>query len=162
MPETVTYVEMASRDQFTPSPPVSGLTLDRLEPGSPLIAEVMAGVGAPYGWKSARRGPEEWVTWLAENSGRDFWLLALHGEPAGIVVFDPQPGGEVEIKTFGLLPAFVGKGFGGYALTLGVDRAWQLLPEVTRVWLHTQTSDHPHALSNYHGRGFRTFKTEPA
>ena len=54
------------------------------------------------------------------------------------VVFGPQPGGEVEIKTFGLLP------------------------EVTRVWLHTQTSDHPHALSNYHGRGFRTFKTEPA
>jgi hypothetical protein len=31
---------------------------------------------------------------------------------------------------------------------------------VSRVWLHTFTKDHPHALPNYHRRGFRTFKIE--
>jgi GNAT superfamily N-acetyltransferase len=120
----------------------------------------MTGVGTPYGWRSSRRGPQEWASWLTEHPGRDFWLLTFDGEPAGIVVFDPQPGEEIEIKTFGLLPEFIGRGLGAYALTLGVDRAWRLLPTVTRVWLHTQTTDHPHALTNYHRRGFRTFKTE--
>jgi hypothetical protein len=29
-----------------------------------------------------------------------------------------------------------------------------------RVWLHTCTKDHPHALSNYQARGFQVFRTE--
>jgi GNAT superfamily N-acetyltransferase len=77
-----------------------------------------------------------------------------------MVSYDLHPGNEVEIETFGLLPEFVGKGLGGYALTLGIQQAWELAPSVTRVWLHTSTLDHPHALPNYHRRGFRTFRAE--
>jgi hypothetical protein len=69
-------------------------------------------------------------------------------------------GGEVEIETFGLVPEFIGKGLGGYALTLGVQRAWNLVPGVRRIWLHTSSLDHPGALPNHQRRGFRTFKTE--
>ena len=67
---------------------------------------------------------------------------------------------EVEIETFGLLPEFTGKNLGGYALTLTIERAWRLTPSVRRVWLHTSSLDHPHALPNYHRRGFHTYKTE--
>ena len=32
--------------------------------------------------------------------------------------------------------------------------------EPSRVWLHTCTLDHPHALPNYQKRGFAPYKTE--
>ncbi|GAA2630612.1 GNAT family N-acetyltransferase [Actinomadura fulvescens] len=160
MQETVTYVEMTGEDQLVPAAPVPGLTLEPLDHGSPLIPDVLARIGAPYGWKSARRTEEEWRAWFAGHPGRVFRLLAYEGEAAGIVTYDPHPGDEVEIVSFGLLPDFVGKGLGGHALTLGVRQAWQVKPGVRRVWLHTSSLDHPNALPNYHRRGFRTFRTE--
>lgn len=160
MTEIVTYVEMTAQDQLNPAAPVPGLTLERVDLRSPLVPDVMARIGAPYGWKSARRTEQEWAAWLAEHTGRMPWLLRFDGETAGIVCYQLHPGSEVEIETFGLLPEFVGRGLGGFALTLGVARAWQLALAVSRVWLHTSTRDHPHALPNYHRRGFRTFKTE--
>ncbi|GIF96480.1 N-acetyltransferase [Catellatospora citrea] len=160
MEEIVTYVEMTARSQLSPAAPVPGLALDALDRSSPMIADLLARIGAPYGWRSASRTEQEWKSWFAECPDRTFWLLSFEGEPAGMVTCDPQAAGEVEIRSFGLLPEFVGKGLGGYALTLGILRAWDLAPAVTRVWLHTSTFDHENALPNYHGRGFRTFKTE--
>ncbi|MFC5181641.1 GNAT family N-acetyltransferase [Actinomadura harenae] len=157
MKEIVTYVEMTSRDQLAPAAPVPGLALDTLDRRSPLLLDLHARVGASYGWGSAKRTREEWDSGYA---ARRFFLLSFEGEPAGLVDYDLHPGDDVEIATFGLLPEFVGKGIGGFALTLGIRQGWILVPEVSRVWLHTSTLDHPHALPNYHRRGFRTFKTE--
>jgi GNAT superfamily N-acetyltransferase len=160
MKEIVTYVEMTGPDQLEPAPAVPGLSLEPLERDSPLVTELLAGVGAPYGWDSTGRTPEGWHVWFAEAPDRTFWLLSFEGEPAGIVSLDPHPGDEVEIKSFGLLPEFVGKGLGGYALTLAVRRAWAVSGSVSRVWLHTSSWDHPRALPNYRRRGFRPYRTE--
>jgi Acetyltransferase (GNAT) family len=84
----------------------------------------------------------------------------LHDEPVGIVCCDLHPGPEVEIKTFGLLPEFTGRGMGGHALTLAILQGWGLTPHTRRLWLHTSSVDNPNALPNYHRRGLRTFKTE--
>ncbi|MFI6515838.1 GNAT family N-acetyltransferase [Spirillospora sp. NPDC050679] len=156
----MTYVEMTSPDQCVPAAPVPGLVLEPLDRDSPLVTDVMARIGAPYGWKSASRTEEEWAAWFERSPERVFWLLSFEGEPAGMASYEARPGGEVEIGTFGLLPEFVGKGLGGYALTIAIRRAWELVPAVTRVWLHTSSLDHPNALPNYHRRGFRTFRTE--
>jgi GNAT superfamily N-acetyltransferase len=158
--EIVTFVEMTVQGQLSPAAPVPGLTLEPVDRRSPLVPDIQARIGAPYGWKSASRTEREWDAWFAEHPGRTFWLLSFEGKPAGIVAYAFHPGEEVEIETFGLLPEFIGKGLGGFALTLVVQRAWELAPSVNRVWLHTSTLDHPRALPNYHRRGFRTFKTE--
>jgi GNAT superfamily N-acetyltransferase len=158
--EIVTYVEMTAQSQLNPAAPVPGLTLEPVDRGSPLVPDVMARIGAPYGWRSATRTERDWAAWFAEHPGLTFWLLSFQGEPAGIVACELHPGAEAEIVTFGLLPEFVGKGLGGWALTLGVRQAWALAASVNRVWLHTSTVDHPNALPNYHRRGFRTFRTE--
>ena len=160
MREIVTYVEMTGRDQLTPADPVPGLTLEPLDRDSPLVVELQVRIGAPYGWKCASRTEEEWTAWYARYPDRIFWLLSFDGEPAGLAAYDVHPGNEVEIETFGLVPEFTGKRLGGYALTLAVQRAWDLTPTVERIWLHTSSVDHPSALANYHRRGFRTFKTE--
>ena len=160
MTEIVTYVEMTAPDQLNPAALVPGLTLAPVDRASPFIPGILARIGAPHGWRSASRTEPEWALWFAEHPDRTFWLLSLDGEPAGMVTCDLHPGGETEIVTFGLLPEFVGKGLGGFALTLAVQQAWNLAPSVERVWLHTSTVDHPRALPNYHRRGFRTFRTE--
>ncbi|MEE6262542.1 GNAT family N-acetyltransferase [Plantactinospora sonchi] len=160
MKETVTYLEMRARERFTPADPVPGLALEPLDRNSPLVVELQVRIGTPHGWRCASRTAQEWTAWFAEHPDRVFWLLSFDGEPAGLVAYDLHPDDEVEIETFGLVPEFIGRRLGGYALTLGIRRAWDLTPTVKRVWLHTSSVDHPHALPNYHRRGFRTFRTE--
>ncbi|MFC7243015.1 GNAT family N-acetyltransferase [Catellatospora aurea] len=160
MRETVTYVHMTDQDQFRPAAAVPGLALAPLDRRSPLVVELQARIGAPYGWGSAVRTAPEWELWFARHPDRAFWLLSHDGKPAGLLACDLHPDDEVEIDTFGLVPEFVGRGLGGYALTLAVRQAWNLTPAVRRVWLHTSSVDHPAALPNYHRRGFSTFKVE--
>ncbi|MDI6103648.1 GNAT family N-acetyltransferase [Actinoplanes sp. NEAU-A12] len=160
MREIVTYLEMTVRDQLTPADPVPGLTLEPLDRDSPLVVALQVRIGAPYGWKCASRTREEWTAWQAQHPDRLFWLLSFEGEPAGLAAYDLHPGNEVEIETFGLVPEFVSRRLGGYALTLALRKAWDLAPAVERVWLHTSSLDHPNALPNYQRRGLRPFKTE--
>ena len=84
----------------------------------------------------------------------------IDGEPAGLLSLDMPPGGEVEVDTFGLLPDHIGQGIGSHFLTVGVRLAWSVAPAVSRVWLHTSSRDHRHALSNYEGRGFRRYQLQ--
>ncbi|MBC6470344.1 GNAT family N-acetyltransferase [Actinomadura alba] len=162
MEEIITYLEMTSADGLIPARPVPEMTLERVDPTSPLIVPTQTRMGAPFGWRTATRSPEQWAECLAHPL-RQFWGIRYADEIAGIIDFDSQPGGEVEITTFGLLPEFVGRGLGGHALTLVVRQAWAAEPvdaaSVGRVWLHTSTRDHPNALRNYERRGFRPYKT---
>ncbi|MEQ0564753.1 GNAT family N-acetyltransferase [Amycolatopsis sp. NEAU-NG30] len=154
MEEIVTQLEMTAADQLNPAPVVDGVALRATGPG-PLIRDLHVRIGTPYRWPSVTRTDDEWTRWLAEP-GRQYRLIEYRGEIAGAADFEPQRDGDVEITTFGLLPEFVGKGLGGYALTLVVAGAWAL-PGTRRVWLHTSTLDHPNALPNYLRRGFRSF-----
>jgi GNAT superfamily N-acetyltransferase len=152
--EIVTQLEMTAAGRLNPAPPVDGVTLRAAEPSS-LLRDLHVRIGTPYRWPSATKTDGEWARWLAEPARR-YRLVEYRGEVAGAADFEPQPGGDVEITTFGLLPEFVGKGLGGYALTLVVADAWAVRG-VRRVWLHTSTLDHPNALPNYLRRGFRSF-----
>ncbi|VVJ16672.1 Acetyltransferase [Amycolatopsis camponoti] len=154
MEEIVTQLEMTAADQLNPAPAVDGVALQPTGPG-PVIRDLHVRIGTPYRWPSASRTDEDWESWLAEPNRR-YRLIEYRGDVAGAADVESQPGGDVEITTFGLLPEFVGKGLGGYALTLVVADAWAL-PGTKRVWLHTSTLDHPNALPNYLRRGFRGF-----
>lgn len=158
--EIVTYLEMTARTDLVAAEPVPGLALDLLDRGDRLVIDLQVRIGAPHGWGCATRTGEEWISWLAARPDRQYWRLSFEGEPAGMVAYDIRSTGEVEIETFGLVPEFVGRGLGGYALTLGVRQAWNLTPAVERIWLHTSNLDHPNAMANYRRRGFRPFKTE--
>jgi GNAT superfamily N-acetyltransferase len=65
----------------------------------------------------------------------------------------------IEIAYFGLAPGAIGLGLGKHLLSCAARDAWALGP--SRVWVHTCTLDHPHALPNYQARGFAVYRTEP-
>jgi hypothetical protein len=159
MAKILTHLEMTHPSDLRPSPAVPGLELQRVEPGTPLLRSVHVRVGAPHGWRGTNRTDQDWLEHEQNQPECEYRLITLAGEPVGLVNQKPQAGGDVEISTFGLVPESVGRGLGGYALTLGLRQAWAG-EGVRRVWLHTVSSDHPHALANYQARGMRVFLTE--
>jgi GNAT superfamily N-acetyltransferase len=115
-------------------------------------------VGHNYRWGGRSDwGEEEWIAY-ASREELHTWVAYFYGTPAGYCEMEKAPEGDVEIVCFGLLPAFIGQGLGGHLLTVSVEHAWA--SGATRVWLHTCTHDHRHALQNYLARGFRLYKTE--
>tara|TARA_B110000495_G_C22422887_1_gene267493 strand:- start:9 stop:512 length:504 start_codon:yes stop_codon:yes gene_type:complete len=65
---------------------------------------------------------------------------------------------EAEIAYFGILEEYFGRKLGGYLLSEGIKFSYKL--GCTRVWVHTCSLDHKHALYNYLSRGMKIFKSE--
>ena len=91
-------------------------------------------------------------------------MARVDGKSAGLVELEARPNGHTEIAVFGLLPEFVGRGLGGHLLEEGARLAWETKAPgggaTARVWLHTSSYDHPHALRNYERRGFVAYREE--
>ena len=164
--QTITWLEMTSPDQLRPGrlPPEPVELVPAGPPLAPLLGETTTRVGRPHGWTSRPAwSAARWAEHLAMPGVRA-WLARVGGEPAGVVEIEVRPGGEVEVTLFGLVPEFVGRGFGGHLLTQAVRLAWGTeQPDgapTRRVWLHTASADHAHALPNYQARGFRVVRSE--
>ena len=65
---------------------------------------------------------------------------------------------DCEIAYFGILEEYIGKKFGGYLLSEAIKKSFELGSK--RVWVHTCSLDHKHALKNYLSRGMKVFKDE--
>jgi GNAT superfamily N-acetyltransferase len=74
------------------------------------------------------------------------------GATAGYFELRQHPDRTVEIMYFGLAPAFIGRGLGGWLLTRAAQEAFAL--GAPRIVLNTCTLDAPQALPNYLARGF--------
>lgn len=158
--QTVTYLEMTSPDQLRPGRvPPAEVTLDSADEAAlPLMRLTQNRIGAPHHWSTLDWSHQRWLGVLSHGAWRS-WIARVGPDVAGLIQLKIHPGPEVEISVFGLVPEFVGRGFGGHLLTLAVQLAWDV-PGVNRVWLHTSSLDHPHALPNYRSRGFRPFRVE--
>ncbi|WP_067819167.1 GNAT family N-acetyltransferase [Actinomadura kijaniata] len=159
MRHTATYLEMTSPADLVPADPRPDVVLTSLADDPALARDVIERVGGPYHWGTNHWSDDRWAAHLSDPAVHP-WLIAKGDEPAGVAVHKVHSPTEVEVLTFGLLPEHVGTGIGGHALTLTLRRAWELLPGVTRVWLHTSTLDHPNALPNYRKRGLRPYRVE--
>jgi GNAT superfamily N-acetyltransferase len=130
----------------------------------PVVRATYERIAAPHGWLGRASWTEgAWEAWLA-RPGVHAFIARVAGEIAGQVEVETRPGGDVEIVVFGLVPEFVGKGFGGPLLTEAVRLAWKITSpdgsSARRVWLHTSSRDHPHAMTNYRRRGFHEVRRE--
>jgi GNAT superfamily N-acetyltransferase len=160
----VSYLEMTSPEQLVPGrEPPTPIGFEPVDASAPLVRETHVRVGTPHHWSSVRWTDEQWKAVLVLPD-HHHWLLRVAGEVAGLTSMVAEPGGDVQIMVFGLVPEWVGRGYGGAALTEVVRSAWKVPPvgasRVRRVHLDTMTLDHPHALPNYLARGFRVYRTE--
>jgi GNAT superfamily N-acetyltransferase len=63
-----------------------------------------------------------------------------------------------ELAYFGLIPDYIGRGLGGFLLATAIDIAWS--KPIERLWVHTNTLDHPRALPLYQQLGFVPYAQE--
>ena len=158
---TRTYLELTDPGQFKPSGrPLAQIAIARV-PDAPaeLYRECYRTVGAAYHWRDRWDWTDAQIRAHLADPAIAFYTARRGAELAGYYELRRvAEDGSVEVAYFGLVPHEVGNGIGGYLLTRAVEDAWAMAPR--RVWLHTCTMDHPHALPNYLARGFRPYKTE--
>jgi len=65
---------------------------------------------------------------------------------------------EIELIQMGILKEYQGKKFGSFLLEYIMHMAFA--KNVERLWVHTCSLDHKHALANYLSKGFKIFKEE--
>lgn len=157
---TRTYLEMGSPEELHPvAAPPGAPRLERIEACPPSFFRYLyAEVGRAYHWTDRLSWSDQQVRRHLADPGVSLWLLTSGAAPAGYFELRARDERSVEIAYFGLLPDFVGRGWGGHLLTRAVETAWAMGPQ--RVWLHTCTLDHPAALPNYLRRGFRPVREE--
>jgi GNAT superfamily N-acetyltransferase len=100
---------------------------------------------------------QQWQDYAGNDNLRTF-VAYQQGSLAGYYELQQQEGDSVEIRIFGLIPPFVGRGYGGPLLDSAIENAFAWAAR--RVWVHTCDRDHPNALNNYLKSGFQIFKVE--
>jgi prephenate dehydrogenase len=159
VPAVRTYLEMTARPARLPFPPGIACRVERVDPCPPAFFRYLyREVGRAWHWTDRLVWNDDDIRAYLAQPGLELWVLQVDGAPAGYAELHRREGGEVELVYFGLMPDAIGRGLGGAFLSAAVDRAWD--GETRRVWLHTCTLDHPHALSNYRKRGFRVVREE--
>jgi GNAT superfamily N-acetyltransferase len=116
-------------------------------------------VGEPWQWvEKLEQSDAQWRDYV-EDPGLRTWVAYCRGSIAGYFELSDPGDGNVEIVYFGLAPAFIGQGFGGYLLSCALQAAWAMAG-AKRVWLHTCSLDHPNAVKNYEARGMTMYRQE--
>ena len=159
MPITTTYLEMFTPPERQVPPPVPDVEVRHIvEPSVEFYRAVYDAVGSPWNWTSRKRLPDAALAEILGDERVEIHELLVDGVQAGFAELDGRVPGEIELKQFGLVPAFIGQGLGRYFLSCVIDLAFSHEPR--RFWLHTCTDDHPGALPNYLKAGFRVYKEE--
>lgn len=161
MQATRTYLELKNPQQF-----LSGfgdfpdLAIERVQHPTPeLYRQCYRTVGEAYHWRDRWAWTDHEIRAHLAQPEITLHVARRRSALAGWYELRRVPDDDsVEIAYFGLLPGVIGQGLGKHLLSCAVRDAWALRP--ARVWLHTCTLDHPHALPNYEKRGFVAYKTE--
>jgi GNAT superfamily N-acetyltransferase len=157
----VTHLEMTNAPTTpAPKPPALKLAVLKAEDISVSFYRFLyAETGRDWVWYERRAMDDASLAALLAEAGVEVYVLYVGGQPAGYVEFDLRPlPAEIELRYFGLMKPFIGRGIGPWLLDWAIREAWRRAPQ--RVYVNTCTLDHPRALALYQRLGFRPFAQE--
>jgi GNAT superfamily N-acetyltransferase len=166
VPITITMLEMRARPahvrpQLPHSPDHVRAMLMRLaDPPVHFYRYLYNTVGKDYLWVARRRMDDASIATIVGDPKVELYVLYVGGCPAGYAELDFRQRREAELSYFGLLPEFIGRGYGNFLLGSAIDVAWS--HEIERLWVHTNTLDHQRALPLYQKLGFVPYAQERA
>ena len=134
-------------------------SVEKIEPNFQLNKFFYKQVGRKHRWIDRLVwSDQKWIKYISDEN-LETYVIKNSNDLAGFfeLLYNPKLN-ETEIAYFGLLEEYIGKGAGGYALSIALKKAFTR--NINRVWLHTCTLDHPNALKNYLARGMKIFKKE--
>lgn len=149
----VTSLEMRERPPRAPLI-AAPLRLERWQrPSSQRYRALFERVGAPWLWFSRLAINDAALRTILDDEAVMIWaVLDPRGIEIGLLELDFRSSGACEIAFLGLVPELAGKGHGRWLMAHALAAAWRA--DVTRVWVHTCSLDHPSALGFYQRQGF--------
>ncbi len=149
----VTFLEMRARPDRPPAAARDGVEVRRaVEPTVSFYRYLYGTVGGDWTWSGRHLMDDAALLANLRDPAVEINVLWVEGVPAGLMELDLRSKPEIELLYFGLIPDFIGRRLGRFALDWTVDRAWSFNP--SRLWVHTCDLDHPNALSVYQKAGF--------
>lgn len=158
----VSYLELTS----TPAAPAAHSGKERIERERLDVAaylDLYRRVGGPWRWdRRLTQGAATLAPLLVGERLDTYVLRDRAGEALGWCEFDRRDAPTLELTHFGLIPQAQGRRLGPWLLATSLAGAWNTGAQ--RIWLHTDTWDHPAALRCYERAGFRLYarRYEPA
>ena len=155
------YLEIKSlKDLFELSKPSEKLKIELVDPPDFQLNKFFyKQIGKKLNWIDRLVWSDnKWINYL-NNQNVDTYILIEENNLVGYYeqIFDKEKL-DCEIAYFGILEEYIGKKFGGYLLSEAIKNAFKLNSK--RIWVHTCSLDHRHALKNYLSRGMKIFKSE--
>lgn len=117
-------------------------------------------VGKPHIWVERTRMSDEALAKIVQDEKVELYVLYCEGAPAGYAELDFRKAPDAELAYFGIIQDFLGRGLGSFLLATAIDIAWS--KPIERLWVHTNTLDHPRALPLYQKMGFTPYAQEKA
>ena len=116
-------------------------------------------IGKNHKWIDRLVWPEEkWIGYLSDNKVKTYVLKYKDDLVGFFELIFREDDREVEIAYFGILEEYRNRKLGSYLLSEAIKKCFEF--KMKRVWLHTCSLDHKHALNNYISRGMKIFKSE--
>ena len=159
----VTHMEMTAlpkRRTFA-KPRGSLALLDAKVPPISFYRYLYDAVGAQWLWSDRRALSDDDLEALLTSEAMSLRVLYVDGVPAGFAELDHTAlatEGCLYLRHIGLLPHFIGRGYGRYLLTWVIDTAWQLQP--SRIETSVRSLDHPHGVALLQQYGFSVVSQE--
>ncbi|TIS99334.1 N-acetyltransferase [Mesorhizobium sp.] len=152
----VTYLEMTEPPSSNAFPaPVLHATVRRETLGMADYISLYRAVGQSVQWDQRLRMFSTDLENLLASPSMHIHVLRVDDEAVGLCEFTGVGQPVVELTHFGLIPAFQGRKLGPYLLDQSLRAVWSHGPE--KLWLHTDTHDHPGAQSVYRHAGFKVY-----
>ena len=116
-------------------------------------------IGVDHYWRDRLIwSDKEWLKYV-QNTNLETHILKKNKDLVGFYEQEYHPSSnEVELINMGVLKEFRGLKLGSTLLNHAIASASRKNP--TRMWVHTCSLDHKHALQNYKSKGFEIFKEE--
>ncbi len=114
--------------------------------------DLYARVGAEHLWYSRLEMEREALAAHLRDPGVRLDVLFVGDRAEGILEFDFRDEGACEIAFFGVTPALTGTGAARVMMNRAILTAFER--PIERLWLHTNSIDHPRALDFYRRSGF--------
>jgi GNAT superfamily N-acetyltransferase len=156
-PVTVTFLEMHEAKDFPVAIPETRFDLLAKPISVDEYRKYYYGVGEKHFWLDRMVMPDEKLLQKINADNVDIYLFYVNDNAAGYIEFIKEEN-FVEILYFGIMPGFIGKGFGKYFLQWVIAKAWSYKPDW--IQLNTCTLDHPNALGTYKKAGFTEIRKE--
>jgi GNAT superfamily N-acetyltransferase len=154
----VTYLEMTERPPLRPDPE-GAWTLRRVpSPDLDWFRDLYRRIGEEWLWFSRLQMADAELAAMIQAPLVEMVALVHDGRDEGVLELDFFSAGQCELRLFGVTAKLVGGGAGRWLMNRALELAWSR--QVSRVWVHTCSFDHPSALAFYQRSGFRAFRRQ--